>query len=48
MVFISVRFSLRKEKEMNPITSFIKRYPQAVFWGIAYLISGGGYTPSVM
>jgi membrane protease YdiL (CAAX protease family) len=29
---------------MNPITSFIKRYPQAVFWGIAYLISGGGYT----
>jgi membrane protease YdiL (CAAX protease family) len=33
---------------MNPITSFIKRYPQAVFWGIAYLISGGGYTLSVM
>jgi uncharacterized protein len=30
------------------ITSFIKRYPQGVFWGIAYLISGGGYTLSVM
>jgi len=28
---------------MNPITSFIKRYPQGVFWAIAYLISGGGY-----
>ena len=28
---------------MNAITSFVKRYPQAVFWGIAYLISGGGY-----
>ncbi|HSL46890.1 MAG TPA: CPBP family intramembrane glutamic endopeptidase [Anaerolineales bacterium] len=33
---------------MNSITSFIKRYPQAVFWGIAYLISGGGYTLSLM
>lgn len=33
---------------MNPITSFIKRYPQGVFWGIAYLISGGGYTLSLM
>jgi membrane protease YdiL (CAAX protease family) len=28
---------------MNTITAFIKRYPQAVFWGIAYLIGGGGY-----
>lgn len=28
---------------MNPITSFIKRNPQAVFWGIAYIIGGGGY-----
>lgn len=33
---------------MNSITSFIKRYPQGVFWGIAYLISGGGYTLSLM
>ena len=31
---------------MNPITTFIKRYPQGVFWGIAYLVSGGGYTLS--
>lgn len=31
---------------MNPITSFIKRYPQGVFWGIAYIISGGGYVAS--
>jgi membrane protease YdiL (CAAX protease family) len=29
---------------MNPITSFIRRYPQGVFWGIAYIIAGGGYT----
>jgi membrane protease YdiL (CAAX protease family) len=29
---------------MNSITSFIKRYPQGVFWGIAYIISAGGYT----
>jgi membrane protease YdiL (CAAX protease family) len=33
---------------MNSITSFIKRYPQGVFWGIAYLVSSGGYTLSVM
>ncbi len=33
---------------MNPITTFIKRYPQGVFWGIAYLVSGGGYTLSQM
>jgi membrane protease YdiL (CAAX protease family) len=25
----------QKEKNMNPITSFIKRYPQGVFWTIA-------------
>jgi len=28
---------------MNSITAFVKRYPQGVFWGIAYIISGGGY-----
>jgi membrane protease YdiL (CAAX protease family) len=28
---------------MNPITSFIKRYPQAVFWGIAYVLNWGGW-----
>lgn len=28
---------------MESITSFIKRYPQAVFWGIAYIIAGSGY-----
>lgn len=33
---------------MNSVTSFVKRYPQGVFWGIAYLISGGGYTLSLM
>jgi len=33
---------------MNPITSFIKRYPQGVFWGIAYLVSGGGYALAQM
>jgi membrane protease YdiL (CAAX protease family) len=33
---------------MNPITSFIKRYPQGVFWTIAYIISGGGYALSLM
>ena len=31
---------------MNTITSFIKRYPQGIFWGIAYVIAGGGYTLS--
>lgn len=31
---------------MNPITSFVKRYPQAVFWGIAYVVGGGGYVLS--
>jgi len=33
---------------MNPITSFVKRYPQGIFWGIAYLVSGGGYALSLM
>ena len=33
---------------MNSITSFIKRYPQGVFWTIAYIISGGGYALSLM
>jgi membrane protease YdiL (CAAX protease family) len=33
---------------MSPITSFIKRYPQGVFWGIAYLVSGVGYTLAQM
>lgn len=28
---------------MNPITSFIKRYPQGVFWGIAYVTGSIGY-----
>jgi membrane protease YdiL (CAAX protease family) len=28
---------------MNPITSFVKRYPQAVFWGIAYAVNWGGW-----
>lgn len=28
---------------MNPISSFIKRYPQVVFWGIAYSIGSVGY-----
>jgi membrane protease YdiL (CAAX protease family) len=32
---------------MNPITSFIKRFPQGVFWGIAYVIGFGGYFMSV-
>lgn len=32
---------------MNPITSFIKRHPQGVFWSIAYLIGFGGYFMSV-
>jgi membrane protease YdiL (CAAX protease family) len=29
---------------MSSIKSFIKRYPQGVFWAIAYIIGGGGYT----
>ena len=33
---------------MSLITSFIKRYPQGVFWGIAYLVSFGGYYMSVL
>jgi uncharacterized protein len=33
---------------MKSIISFIKRYPQGVFWGIAYIISGGGYALSLM
>ena len=28
---------------MNPITTFVKRYPQPVFWAIAYLTFFGGY-----
>lgn len=28
---------------MNPITSFVKRYPQGVFWGIAYVTGNVGY-----
>ena len=28
---------------MNAIASFIKRYPQAVFWGIAYVLNWGGW-----
>lgn len=28
---------------MNPILSFIKRYPQGVFWGIAYVTGNIGY-----
>jgi membrane protease YdiL (CAAX protease family) len=28
---------------MHSITSFIKRYPQGVFWGIAFAIPFGGY-----
>lgn len=31
---------------MNPITSFIKRYPQGVFWGIAYVTGNVGYVLS--
>ena len=31
---------------MNPITAFIKRYPQMIFWGIAYLVGVAGYTLS--
>jgi uncharacterized protein len=33
---------------MNPITSFIKRQPQVVFWAIAYIVSFGGYALSLM
>jgi uncharacterized protein len=32
-----------RRKTMNPITSFIKRHPQPVFWAIAYLTFFGGY-----
>jgi membrane protease YdiL (CAAX protease family) len=28
---------------VNPITSFVKRYPQGVFWGIAYAIPWAAY-----
>jgi len=28
---------------VNPITSFIKRYPQVVFWAIAYIVNWGGW-----
>lgn len=28
---------------MNPITSFVKRYSQGVFWGIAYITANIGY-----
>jgi membrane protease YdiL (CAAX protease family) len=37
-----------EENQMNPVTSFIKRYPQGVFWGLAYLVSFGGYYISVL
>jgi membrane protease YdiL (CAAX protease family) len=40
-------FLFQKENNMNPIASFIKRYPQGVFWGIAYVIGFGGYFMSV-
>lgn len=33
---------------MSSMTSIIKRYPQGVFWGIAYLVSGGGYALAQM
>jgi membrane protease YdiL (CAAX protease family) len=48
IVFLSVCFYLTKEKYMSPITSFIKRYPQGVFWGIAYVVGTGGYILSVL
>lgn len=28
---------------MNSIASFIKRYPQAIFWAIAYILNWGGW-----
>jgi len=31
---------------MNPIISFVKRYPQGVFWGIAYVTANIGYVLS--
>jgi hypothetical protein len=33
---------------MNPITSFIKRYSQTMFWGIACGVGTGGYILSVL
>jgi membrane protease YdiL (CAAX protease family) len=33
----------KKEKNMNPVTSFIKRYPQVVFWLIAWATSFFGF-----
>lgn len=33
---------------MDPVTSFIKRYPQAVFWGIVWAASFFGYFMNVM
>jgi membrane protease YdiL (CAAX protease family) len=36
------------ENQMNSIPSFIKRYPQGVFWGIAWATSFFGYFMSVM
>jgi membrane protease YdiL (CAAX protease family) len=46
-VFISNSFLFQKERKVNSITSFIKRYPQGVFWGIAYAVSIGGYILSL-
>jgi membrane protease YdiL (CAAX protease family) len=33
---------------MNAIASFIKRHPQAVFWGIAYVLNWGGWIMYMM
>jgi len=33
---------------MNPNPSFIKRYPQAIFWAIAWATSFFGYYMSVL
>ena len=33
---------------MNLVTSFVKRHPQAVFWGIAYVLAGVGFPLSMM
>jgi CubicO group peptidase (beta-lactamase class C family) len=42
MVFITICLLFQKENQMNPVTSFIKRFPRAVFWGIAL---GGARPP---
>jgi len=33
---------------MNSIASFVKRYPQGVFWGIAFAIPWGGYVVNIL